>query len=112
MTMEQYEILLTESAQRDLMEIYTYIAKTLREPGTARGIYRAMKAAILSLDTMPERYGLLSEPPYAQMGMRKMLAKNYIVFYLVDKSAHTVSVVRILYNRREWQALLGTDFAQ
>jgi len=40
------------------------------------------------------------------MGVRKLFVENYIVFYIVDEDKREVHILRILYNRREWQTLL------
>ena len=62
----------------------------------------------MSLSELPERYAVIDEQPYNEIGVRKMLVENYIVFYVADRQQNTVTVLRILYNRREWHNLLGT----
>ncbi|MCI8514508.1 MAG: type II toxin-antitoxin system RelE/ParE family toxin [Lachnospiraceae bacterium] len=42
-------------AYRDLDDIYTYIAETLLEPGTALDMVDELEEAIFSLEQLPER---------------------------------------------------------
>ena len=100
-----YRIDITEPAERDMFEILTYITETLKEPLAAKRIYRTIRDEILSLSFMPLRYPVIPEQPYRKADVRKLVVENYIVFYLV--SGDTVTVLRVLYNRREWHTLLN-----
>lgn len=102
-----YRVEITKPAERDLIGIFSYIADTLKEPGTAKRLYPAIKREVLSLCELPERYAILDEPPYNEAGVRRMPVENYLVFYLIR--GETVHVLRILYKRREWQALLSPE---
>ncbi len=104
--MADYKVVIGESAEKDLISIFSYICDTLLEPATAKRIFLSIKERILSLSKMPERHQIVLEEPYASLGIRKLPVENYTVFYLVNKASHEVHVIRILYNRREWQNLL------
>lgn len=41
----KYEVIMENSAERDLLDILTYISKTLLEPATAKRIYLSIKRA-------------------------------------------------------------------
>ena len=51
----EYEVIMENSAERDLLDILTYISKTLLEPATAKRIYLSIKEQAQSLDHMPFR---------------------------------------------------------
>lgn len=53
--MNKYVVKLYTRAYRDLDDIYTYIAETLLEPGTALNIVDELEEAIFSLEQLPER---------------------------------------------------------
>lgn len=105
--MAPYKIEIAQPAARDLQDILDYIANTLKEPVTAQRIYTSIKTKILTLASMPERNRVVDDEPYAAMGVRRLFAENYVVFYIVDKGRSCVHVLRVLYNRREWQSILG-----
>ena len=102
-----YRVNVTKPAERDLIGIFSYIADTLRELETAKRLYLDIKREVLSLCEMPERYAILDEPPYNEAGVRRMPVENYLVFYTVREE--TVHILRIVYKRREWQALLSPE---
>ena len=64
----EYEVIMENSAERDLLDILTYISKTLLEPATAKRIYLSIKEQAQSLDHMPFRYNVIQEEPYARWG--------------------------------------------
>ena len=104
--MTKFDVIIEPTAEKDLYGILTYISETLLEPAIAKRIYMSIKEQVLSLSDMPLRYALIDEEPYRSMSVRKIPVENYIAFYIVDESHHTVHVFRILYNRREWQNLI------
>ena len=72
----------------------------------ASEVFEKLEKDILSLETMPFRFALLEENPYKSMGVRCLAIENYTAFYIPDKNTKTVHILRVLYNRRDWQAIL------
>ena len=105
--MIRYKIEIAQPAVRDLQDILNYIANTLKEPAIAQRIYTSIKEEILTLSSMPERNCVVDDEPYAAMGVRRLFVENYVIFYVVDQGSRSVHVLRVLYNRREWQSILG-----
>lgn len=104
--MTKYSINIGKLAERDMWEAVSYIQEVLFQPESAKRIYRAFKDQINSLSTMPERYAVIAEEPYTSMGLRKVNVENYLIFYIVNEKEKTVSIVRVLYGRREWHNLV------
>ncbi len=104
--MKKYRVLMTEPAANDLQEVVRYIAGELREPTTAQKLVGKIRDAIMSLAEMPSRHPLVADEVLAAKGIRKLPVENYIVFYVVSEEDKTVTVVRILYGRRNWEHLL------
>ena len=104
--MKKYEVSISEAAEKDLKEIFDYIMDTLYAPKAAKELFDEMKTAILSLESMPERHQVVSDEYLSLKGIRKLVVKNYIVFYTVDIRGQKVNILRILYMRREWEGLL------
>lgn len=91
----------TLKAKQDLRDIHEYIAHILLVPETARKMTGRIMKAIRSLESMPERNPLYKDDPWRSQGIRFLPVKNYLVFYTVDASADTVSIVRIMYGGRD-----------
>ena len=104
--MSKYNIEITEPAENDLFEIGYYIAKELLEPIIARKIVDKIASAIIKLEEMPFRNALVADKRLALQGIRKIIIDNYIAFYIVSEELKTVTIIRILYGKREWNNLL------
>lgn len=104
--MSIYEIQITEPAEKDLNEIGSYIAKELLEPKTAKKMISKIAKVINSLEDMPLRNALVVDEGLAYRGIRKIMVDNYVVFYIVTTESKKVTIIRILYERRDWMNLL------
>ena len=107
--MEHYSINLTQSAQADIRDIAGYISLELRVPLTAKKLLRRFREAISSLETMPERYALVSDGYLATRGFRAVSVEEYLLFYTVDRSGRRVNVSRVLCGKRDWVSILTKD---
>ena len=73
--MEQYEVKITEPAQRQLQEIIRYIAGDLQEKRTAIRMLDTLEKEILSLSTLPNRVALTEEEPWHSARKRLSLVR-------------------------------------
>ena len=101
-----YNVMIEPEAQKDLFAIVDYISQILHEPVVAANIYRKIKEQISLLSDMPKRHKVIDIDPYRSIGVRTLLVRNYTVYYIVDDDKRTVHIIRVLYNRREWQDIL------
>lgn len=104
--MSAYYIQIAEPAEKDLNEIALYISKELLEPETAKKVISKVAKGIFSLEELPLRNAVVADEKLAHLGIRKIMVDNYIVFYIVNEESKTVTIIRILYSRREWINLL------
>lgn len=95
-----YSVVITKQAEEDLRGIFEYISFILYVPEYAAGKLQKLEQAISRLNYMPERYKKYDEEPWETLGLRKMPVDNYNVFYYVDNEINQVTVLRILYNKR------------
>lgn len=105
----KYDIFTTERAAADLRGIYEYIAYDLMSEQNALGQLERLERAVMSLDEMPERCPVYAREPWTSRGLRVMSVDNYLVFYLTDKAKLTVTIVRVMYGRRDIPAELEKD---
>jgi len=104
--MKQYKVLMTQSAAEDLQGITDYIANELREPAIAKKLVGRIREAVMSLAELPTRHALVADERLAVQRIRKTVVDNYIIFYALSEKAATVTVIRILYGRRDWESIL------
>ncbi|WP_339061426.1 type II toxin-antitoxin system RelE/ParE family toxin [Tepidibacillus marianensis] len=104
--MNKYKIEITETAEKDLFEISSYIANELLEPNTAKKVLKKIAESIFQLEEIPLRNPLVKDERLALQGIRKMLIDHFIVFYVVNEERKIVTIIRILYSKRNWHDLL------
>ena len=97
----------TETAEKELDDIFDYIANTLLEPKTAHDLVSLIIKEVLSLDEMPFRQRLYEDEPWHSKGLRVLTVKNHLVFFLPVESDNTVYIVRIMYGGRDINYLLN-----
>lgn len=104
-----YEVVVSNSAENDLKEIYEYIAYKLLAPVNAAGQLKRLEESILNLNEMPERFPLFNDDPWHSRGMRFMVRDNYVIFYIVNNEKCIVSVLRVLYGGRNIASVFRND---
>ena len=103
--MPEHQLSYSTLAQRDLDEIYDYIALELRNPSSAAGTINAILDAAESLEEFPLVGSIVEGLPFMTDEYRFLPVRNYIVFYRV--TANRIFIDRILYKRRDYLLLLG-----
>jgi len=104
--MSKYDIEITKSAENDLLEIGKYISNELLEPDRALKVVDKIATTIFKLEEMPTRHPIVSDDKLASKGIRKFIIDNHIVFYIVNEKNKLVTIIRILYKRRDWVNIL------
>lgn len=103
--MRHYEVLLTEGAERDLQDLFDYIAEH-DSPAAAGRVLDRIERSIASLSSMPERGSFPRE--LAALGIhdyRQVFFKPYRLIYRIVGTC--VYIYLIVDGRRDMQALLA-----
>ena len=103
---ESYIVKYSEDALDDLREIYTYIANELLVPNIVAAQVGRIRKEVRSLNFMPARYALVEWEPWHTMGMHRLPVDKFVVYYLVDNKARTVTVVRVFYGGRDIEEII------
>ena len=96
----EYEVRLTAQAVEQVRQTMTYISHTLLEPGIARRWSDYLEREIRSLKQHPARYPLTPEEPWHTYGVRKMIVKNFFVYYLIEEDKRQVAYTNLLTSGR------------
>lgn len=97
----KFEVELTERADRDLRNIFLYIAVDLGAPENAERQINRLWDAILSLDELPERYRCYEDEPWRSRGMRFFSIDNFVILYIPYLKKKVVRIVTIMYDGRD-----------
>ena len=78
-----------------------YISNDLMAPDAADNLLDKMKAEISKLSSFPKKHALIDEEPWRTEGVRKIVVKNFLIYYWVDDENNRVQVTAVIYSRRD-----------
>ena len=107
----KYDIHITNAAEKDLSSVADYIEVVLLNPMAADDLLEEAENKISDLSIFPKKYALVDDPVLKAWGIRFLLVKNYIAFYVISEENHTVYIVRFLYGKRDWITILKQGFS-
>lgn len=96
-----YDVIISDQAEKDLREIYSYIAFELQAPENASGQIDRLEEQIYSLEKMPYRFPDYKKEPWRSRGLRFVPVDNFIVYYIPDEEKAEVSIIRVMYVGRD-----------
>ena len=96
-----YDVIITDQALLDMKTTYTHIALVLMEPVLAEEQYTRLENAAYSLAHMPERFRRYEKEPWRSRNLRVVPIDNYLMFYIADHKRRAVTILRILYGKRD-----------
>ena len=96
----------SSQAKEDLESVYEYIAFRLFSPEAAKHKVKRITEAIGKLKDFPFMYKLYEDEPWKTKGLRVFSVSDFIIFYMADEEARTISIVRIIYGGRNLEKQL------
>lgn len=99
--MNEYEVRVTRQALEQIKEIVHYISNDLMAPDAAHNLLNKMKAEITKLSSFQKKHDLIDEEPWRTEGVRKIVVKNFLIYYWVDDENNRVQVTAVIYSRRD-----------
>lgn len=99
-------VVFTEPAEYDLLDIEYYIFVDLCNPQAAQRISDGILDSVEKLSDYPEVHPLVEDALLRSVGLRMTYFDNYNIFYYYDIQKDVVYIIRILYNKVDWQSLL------
>ncbi|MCD7822959.1 MAG: type II toxin-antitoxin system RelE/ParE family toxin [Oscillospiraceae bacterium] len=110
--MKTYKVRLSPLALEQMAEICDYILHQLQNPDAARNLIKRIRADVMKLDQMPERFQLVDEEPWRSRGIRKLIVKNFYAYYWIDEESVIVYITAVTYAKRDQKSVLermGTE---
>lgn len=90
---KRYKVNLTQLAQKDLEQIYYYIAAD--NIINAGNFVLELEKKIYSLETFPERQPLIAENEFFTTDYRHLIYKKYRIIYRISEK--TVFILRVIH---------------
>lgn len=104
--MAKYKIKFSKDARNDYFNIIRYIKYKLFEPDIANNYAKMIKEEINKLEYTPQSFAIIPNDTIKYNNIRKLIIKNYIVFYRVNESYKMVNIERILYGASNWEEII------
>lgn len=105
--MDSFEIIMTPDATSNLIELRNYIADVLLSSETALNYIHAIHQEISKLEYMAASIAPIPDEPWHSRGLRKIVAKNFYIYYRIDNTSKHVYIMNIIYNKRNQLKQLG-----
>ena len=101
--MKEYKVELSIQAKEDYKSIIKYIKYKLLESNIAERYAELIKNEINTLKYNPQKFAIINYDIIKQYKFRKLIIKNYIVFYRINEEEKIVNVERILHVTTDWK---------
>jgi len=101
-----YQLEFLPIAKQDMIEIVHYISHELHNPMAAENLAVDMITAAENLTEFPYINAIHQSIKPLKKEYRKLIVKNYIMFYRIDEEEKLVTIVRVVYARRDYEKLL------
>lgn len=106
-----YNIHITATAEKDLIRAADHIEFVLKNPDAADGLLDEAEKQINSLSDFPEKFRLVDDPVLASWGIRFVIVNGYLAFYTISQEENLVTIVRFLFQKSNWTAILRQGFS-
>ena len=103
--MSSFNILVTQDAENDLKNIRDYIASNISKKTSVR-IINFIKSSIERLSLFPQFAPAVKYEPWNSLGVRRIIVKNFLVYYRVVLEENTVYILKVTYGKRNQQTVL------
>lgn len=101
-----YHIHITSAAERDLNRTADHIEFVLKNLKAADDLLDEAEKQINSLADFPEKFRLVDDPILSSWGIRFVIVNGYLAFYTISEERKTVIIVRFLFQKSNWNAIL------
>jgi len=101
-----YQLEYLPMAKQDMDKIAFYISQELHNSVAAKSLINEMINTIERLIDFPYMYPAYRTILVTTNEYRKLIIKNYVIFYWVNEQDKKVVIARVIYARRDFEKLL------
>ena len=101
-----YKLEFMPVARQDMVEIVQYISRELGNPTAADRLAEELISAAGGIQTFPYANPQYLPIRHLECEYRKLLVKNYLMFYWVDENKKLVTIARVLYAQSDYGRML------
>ncbi len=106
MVNKEYTLNIYPRAQADFEDIFQYISEKLCNSTAAVSLIDEMENSLDLVCQNPQMFPLVCSDMIKDKSLRKLIVKDYIIFYRPDDQKREIQVVRVLYGMMDYVDIL------
>ena len=99
-----YSLVIYPTAAKDIENICHYLSIELSNPTAAKNLLDELYSSFERVLLFPKMYPVIDNEFISEKSIRKIVVKNYIVFYTIAENE--IQVIRVLHGRSDFVTLL------
>ena len=101
-----YKLEFLPIARDDMLEAVKYIANELKSPVAAQNLADDFISAAERLCEFPYANNVYVPIKPLELEYRRTIVKNYLMFYTVNEQTKTVTIMRVIYSKRDIENII------
>ena len=102
-----YFVNITDIAEEEILTTVRYISNELKAPIAANNLLDEIEKHEDNLLESPNMYPNVPDEYLASRGLKFVIIKSYLMFFIIEEENKTVNVIRFMYGRRDWKNILA-----
>lgn len=94
---EEYTVIITDMALKEITDIYTYISERLFATKAAEDLMEKLEKSILRLEFYPDRYAVEYKYSNDRTKYHRIVIDNFLILYSIDCSNKQVYISHMFY---------------
>lgn len=102
MDTNQYKVIITSTAYREINKIYDYITEELYAKNAANDLMEKVEEEVQRLKYAPKIHTEIEKIDELKRYYRRIVIKNYIILYTIDEEKNVVFISHMYYGGRNY----------
>lgn len=103
MDTKKYNIIVTETCQKEIKQIYDYISNNLYADKAAKRLMGKVEKSIKDLKHFPYIHSMIkSKYKNVKENYRRMIINNYVILYLIDEDEKNIYISHMFYSKSNY----------
>lgn len=102
MDINNYNVMITPIAKREMNRIYEYISEDLELETATQKLMLRIEEVINILKYAPQIYAKIEKHYSLEMEYRRIVIKNYVILYTINEDIKRVYIAHMYYKKRNY----------
>lgn len=102
MEINQYKVIITPTAYKEIDKIYYYISENLYSKNAARNLIKQIERKLQRLKDTPKIHTEIKKVDELKNRYRRITIKNFVILYTVDEKNRLVYISHMYYGKQNY----------